>query len=225
MKLISIGSDHDTENESVKAHIIDTIGEEVWRQLVRNFGGLEIAIPQHEASLHSGHDLVAALGMEQAVAIVRQFFGETIYIHNPRRDRVRDYAAAMNEGLDNTQIARRFRVSERWVRHVLSRAGIRNPNRKATRFRHAATFLPDDPEFIRRARVWRRYVNGDIATKTLAAQSLSISVATFTTFIERHRPQLEDYLATRGRSVSTSTRFTPSTGPADAFRAGRSDAF
>ncbi len=144
MKLISFCGSHETDEDGVKAHIIETMGESVWTRLTQAFGGKELRTPSDVETLHPGHELAVVLGMDDACAFVRQFGGEKIYVRNPRPDTMKRYMAAIEDGLNNTEIADRFQISERAVRLFLQRTGIKNPNRRQQIARRSSQAFADE---------------------------------------------------------------------------------
>lgn len=111
--------------------IIRAIGLNDYRRLVDALGGIVVCVPKSSSKLPANHQLVAAIGMESARKLCLLFAGEKIYIRNTRRvSHEGDFLEAVNAGKSNFEISRDFRVSERWVRKVLSSIGVKNPNRR-----------------------------------------------------------------------------------------------
>lgn len=200
MKLISIGTEHDGDDDSVKAHVIEVMGHGVWQKLTKSLGGRVVRIPLRLTTLHRDHDLVLALGANDARIFVEQFSGEKIYIHNHWRGALHRYRRAISEGFDNTSIASRFGITDRAVRLFLSRAGIQNPNRKPRHVRTGPIWAPDNPEFLRRARAYLKYLKGEIPSRTAAARRLGMDPAAFRSFVKNYQSQLDEYAAASGHA-------------------------
>ena len=103
--------------------VADILGPDVARELRRVAGGLEIVIP---ASVPRDGPL-AAMPRDMLERLCAAFPRDRIYVSSgarpPRRTRER-VVRMKSRGLRNWEIARRLRISERQVRHHLSRARL-----------------------------------------------------------------------------------------------------
>lgn len=203
MKLISIGTEYDTEEDGVRAHIIETMGEDFWHRLAGGLGGKDVRIPMHAATLNETHPLVLALGMDDAASLVREVPGERLYVRRPPADPAQTYLAAMREGLSNREIADRFGISDRAVRRALARIGVRNTNISPAAARARSESRLDEDEFQRRAKVYLRFRKGELTSLQIAAQRLGMTDAGFRGFIKSYRARLEDYVAARAHASPT----------------------
>ena len=110
---------------------MSSIGKDGYCRLVDALHGCELDIPVRKSALHEDHRLVKAVGRESAEKLVSLFSGERIYV--PRDvvvTRDSEYIDAMRSGKSNFEISRQFGVTERNVRRIFSRLGIRNPNHR-----------------------------------------------------------------------------------------------
>lgn len=104
------------------ADIIDAIGIAATLKLVEAFGGIRIYVPS-EDTLHEGHPLVRAIGMEAAVKLARLYPSE--FIEPPRATaymrEIRN--AAVREGMENAsaaELARRFQTTRRNIFRIMA---------------------------------------------------------------------------------------------------------
>ncbi len=101
------------------------IGTDALEQLAAAYGGRRLVVP-HARNMNPGHRLAALLGMDAALRLAQTFAGETVEIPKcdflARRRRDEAIMADRKAGASQAALARRYRMSERWVREVLKRA-------------------------------------------------------------------------------------------------------
>ncbi|TWD57483.1 hypothetical protein FB480_101224 [Agrobacterium vitis] len=201
MNLIRIGNECD---DSVKAHIIDTLGHHVWEPMKESLGGQDLMVPVNSSTLHDEHYLVLAIGFENAVALVEQFAGERIYIRRDAAPGVQRYVVAVQAGLTNRAIAKEFGVTERQVRRALSSLNMTNPDREPKTRRTGLRLSAE--ELARRGRIVSLYLEGEIETREAAASRLGIAPETFSTLISSGRYGHSASTATHARNTSSVRR-------------------
>lgn len=204
MKVVSFKSKYRSVDDTVQAWIIETMGIDVLDKLSKVVGGESIRIPLHCHNLSDCHPIVVALGRQDAEKLVRQFGGDRAYIPILQEDRVKGYIEACDQGLDNTQIARKFNVTVRHARRMLASVGIKNPNYirpKAVLCRHLS------PEEIkRRDNICRLYVTGGIELKKDAAERMGISPTAFSLYLRTYcrKNNIKTHSGRRTKAVSVS---------------------
>lgn len=120
------------KTDSALESVVFAIGEGGLQRLMETMGGLNVNLPNRVETLTPDHGLVIALGYAAAVKLVDYFAGETFYVPNGKKATTalaEKFIFGVGEGKSNAEIAREFGVTDRWVRQVLWRYGIRNPNR------------------------------------------------------------------------------------------------
>lgn len=107
----------------VVADIRDEFGDDAAAAMVEAFGGSKLYVPQH---LGRDHRLVEALGLQVARWLHREFRGAYLEVPScksadraARDETMRSEAAA---GASLAELARRYRLSRRHVRRIVSDA-------------------------------------------------------------------------------------------------------
>lgn len=174
MKLVSTRANRDCEQDSIKAHVIEVMGRDIWEQLVASFGGLTLDVPWKPETLHPQHALVLALGEKYARIYQDVFAGERQYIPLPTGSRAAAYADAISAGLTNAEIAKEFGMTDRGVRMALGRLGLKNPN-KANQVQGTLSA----EEVSRRLSLYARYLAGEFPSAKAAAKTIGLSAGAF----------------------------------------------
>lgn len=122
-------------------------GRNKFRVLRMHMEGQEYKIPKNVTLLSEDHVLVLAVGWKAARDLVDEFGGILLYvpvldvraISNEKR-----YIVLMRGGLCNHAISQEMGVSVRHVRRMLSRCGLKNPNRSEDYTRNRLLKLRDE---------------------------------------------------------------------------------
>lgn len=92
-------------------------------KLVQTYGGTRIHFPPY-CNVSPTHAIAMILGEDNLRKLARYFDGDTIYIpHTALNKTIRDqqiYADASQGNLSYNELARKYRVSDRWIRHIIS---------------------------------------------------------------------------------------------------------
>ncbi|MGH6915567.1 MAG: hypothetical protein ACREH3_17915 [Geminicoccales bacterium] len=90
--------------------VVDVIGEKAARAIVRRYGGVELYVPRH---VDIGHPIVELIGLEVAQRLAREF--GPMKMHPPLLKRSNKAEIGTASG-STFEVARRFGVTQRWVR-------------------------------------------------------------------------------------------------------------
>ncbi len=100
------------------------LGQDALEKLAGEFGGRRLVVPKI-ARLGPTHPLVQLLGMDVAQRLSKHFDGEYIEIPKcSRLERKRRNEAIRRDratGMTQAALARRYGVTERWVRAIVNR--------------------------------------------------------------------------------------------------------
>lgn len=116
----------------IKDMILDELGQYVFDRLCDALGGETINLPNRPETIHEGHFLAQAIGLENARLMAATVGYAAYYVPLPRRgsEPEADPVELMRKGLANWEIAKVIGFTERHVRRLLARRGVNNPNRK-----------------------------------------------------------------------------------------------
>lgn len=116
-------------DDSAWGTVIRVLDRKTVARLQAALGGKDFKVPKRAQRLHEDHPLVAAIGIEAAIALSQAMGGERLYVRrhliDPHYDDIR---ALIADGLSNPQIADRLRMGERQVRSLCRMYGLVNPN-------------------------------------------------------------------------------------------------
>ena len=112
-----------------RANIIDEleqlIGCGATEALLRAFGGMELYIP---AAMHRGHPIALRIGPYAAELLTDRFGAETVYIpaytETVRENRNKRICLEFISGFSQAEIAKRYGLGVRQIRHILRRGNI-----------------------------------------------------------------------------------------------------
>lgn len=109
---------------SLTAELIEAVGGDATRQLMRSFGGRYLYFPEAE-NLSAQHPLVVALGAAAADTLCRKYSGLRLLIpmgyHTYVRERNAQIRAARQQGQTIAQLSQAFNLSPRNIHYVLAR--------------------------------------------------------------------------------------------------------
>lgn len=116
----------------IKDMILDELGQYVFDKLCDALGGQTINFPTRPETIHDGHFLAQAIGLENARLMAETVGYAAYYVPLPRRgsEPDADPVELMRKGLANWEIAKVIGFTERHVRRLLAQRGVNNPNRK-----------------------------------------------------------------------------------------------
>jgi len=109
---------------SLTAELIEAVGGDATRQLMRHFGGRYLYFPEAD-NLSAEHPLVVALGATAAATLCRKYSGLRLLIpmgyHTYVRERNVQIRTARQQGLTITELSQAFKLSPRSIHYVLAR--------------------------------------------------------------------------------------------------------
>jgi len=116
----------------IKDMILDELGQYVFDQLCDALGGQTIDLPARPDTIHEGHFLAQAVGLENARLLVKTVGFAHYYVPMPNHGSApgSDPVELVRKGLATWEIAKVIGFTERHVRRLLASRGVRNHNRK-----------------------------------------------------------------------------------------------